>query len=65
VNRTVTVAVPEGEEKAVVMHCGHSMFMNCVPNTKNNMGPNVLAKFCSVVQNTLFKSATVDPKTIF
>jgi len=48
-NRTVSVTIPEGEENIVVMHHGHSMLMNCVPITKNDMGPNVLAKICSVV----------------
>jgi len=62
VNKTVTVDVPEGEEKVAVMHCGHSMFMNCVPIKKNDIGPDVLAKICSVVQNTLFKSAKFYPQ---
>jgi len=56
VNKTVTIAFQEGKE-IVVMHCGHSMFMNCVPMIKNDMGPNVLAKIHSLVQNTLFKPA--------
>jgi len=62
VNRTISVAIPEGEEKVLVMHCGHSMFMNCVPITNNDMRPNVLATICSVVQNTLFKSAKFYPQ---
>jgi len=62
VNRTVNVAFPEGEEKIVAMTRGHSMFMNCVPMTKNDLGLDVLAKICSVVQNTIFKSAKFYPQ---
>jgi len=56
------MAVPEGEEKVVVMHCGHSIFMNCVPIKKNDTGPDVLAKNHSIVRNTLFKSAKFYPQ---
>jgi len=62
VNRTVAITLEEGEEKIVVMNRGHSMFMNCVPIMKINLGPNVLAKICSVVWNTLFKSAKFYPQ---
>jgi len=55
--------VNRGEEK-VVMHCGHSMFMNYVSLTKNDLGPDVLAKIHSVVCNTLFKSAKFYPSQV-
>jgi len=62
INRTVSIAFQECEEKIVVVNRGHSMFMNCVPMTKINLRPNVLAKIHSVVQNTLFKSAKFYPQ---
>jgi len=60
-NRTATVAFPDGEEKVVVMNRGHSMFMNCVPWTKEQLGADVLEKIQSIVQNSLFKSAKFYP----
>jgi len=41
-NQTTTVAFPDGEEKVIVMTCGHSMFMNCVLLTKDQLGADVL-----------------------
>jgi len=61
-NRTATVAFPDGEEKVVVMTRGHSMFMNCVPFTKDQLGADVLEKIRSVVRNTLFKSGKFYPQ---
>jgi len=40
----------------------HSMFLTCIPLSKNELGQDVLAKICSVVQNTLFKSAKFYPQ---
>jgi len=60
--RTATVAYPNGEEQIVVMMRAHSMFMNCVPLTKDQLGPEVLEKICSVVCNFLFKSAKFYPQ---
>jgi len=40
----------------------HSMFLNCIPLSKNELGQDVLAKIHSVVWNTLFKSAKFYPK---
>jgi len=61
-NRTATVAFPDGaEEKVVVMSRAHSMFMNCVPVTKDQLGADVLEKIRSIVRNSLFKSAKFYP----
>jgi len=61
-NRTATVAFPDGaEEKVVVMSRAHSMFMNCVPVTKDQLGADVLEKIQSIVRNSLFKSAKFYP----
>jgi len=38
------VAFPDGKEKIVVMTRAHSMFMNCVPLTKQQLGADVLEK---------------------
>ncbi len=61
-NATTTVAFPDGKEKIVVMTRAHSMFMNCVPLTKQQLGVDVLEKVHSTVRNTLFKSAKFYPK---
>ena len=62
-NRTVTMAVPEGEEKVVVMHCGHRQHVHeLCSHQENDIGLDVLAKICSVVQNTLFKSENFSPQ---
>jgi len=61
-NATTTVAFSDGEEKIVVMTRAHSMFMNCVPLTKQQLGADVLEKVRSTVRNTLFKSAKFYPK---
>jgi len=45
----------------VVLQQEHSMFMNCVPATCKQLGADVIAKNCSVIQNTLFKSARFYP----
>ncbi len=61
-NQTATVAFPDGaKEKVVVMSRAHSMFMNCVPVTKDQLGADVLEKICSIVCNSLFKSAKFYP----
>jgi len=44
------------------MQCEHSMFLNCVPATHEDLGQDVLAKIHSSVCNTLFKSAKFYPK---
>jgi len=63
--RTATVTFPDGtKEKVVVMSNTHSMFMNCVPLTKDQLGADVLEKIHSVIQNTLFKSAKFYPQPI-
>jgi len=40
----------------------HSMFLNCIPATREDLGQDILAKICSSVCNTLFKSAKFYPK---
>jgi len=61
-NQTTTVAFPDGaKEKVVVMSRAHSMFMNCVPVMKDQLGVDVLEKIHSIVCNSLFKSAKFYP----
>ena len=52
----------EGEQTFIVMQRVHSMFLNCIPATSEDLGQDILAKICSSVHNTLFKSAKFYPK---
>jgi len=52
----------EGEQTFIVMQRVHSMFLNCIPATREDLGQDILAKICSSVHNTLFKSAKFYPK---
>jgi len=54
-------SISGAKEKVVVMSRAHSMFMNCVPLTKDQLGSDVLEKICSIIQNSLFKSAKFYP----
>ena len=38
-----------GEKVLMTMNREHSMFMNCIPLTQDKLGPDVIAKICSVV----------------
>ena len=61
-NQTATAAFPDGEEKVIVMTHGHSMFMNFVPLTKDQLGADVLEKICSIIRNSLFKLGKFYPQ---
>jgi len=52
----------EGEQTFIVMQRVHSMFLNCIPATREDLGQDILAKIRSSVRNTLFKSAKFYPK---
>jgi len=67
VHQTKTLHLPamqSGQEGAatVVMKHGHSMFLNCVPLTREQLGHDVLAKIRSSIRNTIFRSAKSYPK---
>jgi len=52
-----TTEKAESLETLLVMQCEHSMLMNCIPAMQKNLGADVVAKICSAIRNTLFKSA--------
>jgi len=56
------VAFLEGEESILSMEWTHSMFLNCIPVTHEELESDVLAKIQSVVCNTLFQSAKFYPQ---
>jgi len=67
VHQTKTLHLPamqSGQEGAatVVMKHGHSMFLNCVPLTREQLRHNILAKIRSSICNTIFCSAKFYPK---
>jgi len=41
---SITVGYPEGEETIIIMNHAHSIFMNCVPVTCEQLGADVLEK---------------------
>jgi len=47
--------------QAVVMPHEHSMFLQCVPATREQLGPDILTKIWSIVHNTLFQLAKFYP----
>jgi len=58
---TTSFIVTNGEKELMTMNREHSMFMNCIPLTRDKLGPDVLATIRSVVRNSLFKSAKFYP----
>jgi len=58
---TTSFIIKNGEKVLMTMNREHSMFMNCIPLTRDKLGPDVLAKIRSVVRNGLFKSAKFYP----
>ena len=61
---TAATAATALRETSVVLSLPreHSMFLNCIPLSKNELGQDVLAKIHSVVWNTLFKSTKFYPQ---
>jgi len=51
----------EQGSQAIVMPHEHSMFLQCIPATREQLGPDILAKVWSIVCNTLFWSAKLYP----
>ena len=62
VHATTMVAFPDGEECIIIMSRAHSMFMNCVPLMKNQLGADMLEKIRLTIHNMLFKSVKFYPK---
>jgi len=58
---STNVMSKHGEKVLMTMNREHSMFMNCIPLTRDMLGNDVLAKIRSVVRNSLFKSAKFYP----
>jgi len=58
---STNVMPKHGEKVLMTMNREHSMFMNCIPLTRDMLGNDVLAKIRSVVRNSLFKSAKFYP----
>lgn len=52
----------QSSETLIILQREHSMFLNCVPATRQQLGADVVAKIRSVVRNTLFKSAKFYPQ---
>jgi len=47
--------------QAIVMPHIHSMFLHCIPATREQLGTDILTKIQSIVCNTLFRSAKFYP----
>jgi len=60
-SKKIAATTKESSETVLFMQREHSMFMNCVPATRKDLGADVVAKVRSVVRNTLFKSAKFYP----
>jgi len=52
----------EGASTVVMKHAHRSMFLNCVPITREQLGHDILAKLRSSIRNTIFRSAKFYPK---
>jgi len=63
-SRTATAVATQGLEMLLVWQREHSMFINCIPATCKQLGADVEAKICSVIHNTLFKSANSQPSHV-
>ena len=51
----MNVIFKHGEKVIMTMNREHSMFMNCIPLTRDKLGADVLAKIRSVVRNASAK----------
>ena len=59
---TTNFIIKHGEKVIMTMNREHSMFMNCIPLTRDKLGADVLAKIRSAVRNGLLQICKILPK---